>query len=67
MCNGSGYEGVTATFVPHADHGDSECPGLLFGVVDGDTAYIGCNDCDAVVRTMPADEVPWALRVPRPR
>jgi hypothetical protein len=27
-CHGSGYEGVTATWVPHCDFGDPECPGF---------------------------------------
>ena len=49
-CNGSGHEGVTATWNPHSEFGDPECCGFLFGVTDGDQGYIGCNDCDAVVR-----------------
>jgi hypothetical protein len=31
---------MIATWIPHDDFGDSECPGLLFGVVRGDEGVI---------------------------
>jgi len=61
VCTGSGYEGVIATFIPHADFGEPECPGLLFGTQTTDQAYIGCTDCDAVVRTVQASELQATL------
>ena len=50
-----------AILVPHADHGDPECPGLLLPEVRGDTAFLRCNDCGAVVRTVPAAEADQAM------
>ena len=61
VCNGSGYEGVTATWAPHCDFGDPECAGFLYGIVRGEQGYIECNDCDAVIRTMPAAALRVAL------
>lgn len=60
-CNGSGYEGVTAMFIPHSDFGEPECCGLLFGIVEGELGLVGCNDCDAVVRVVPAVELQATL------
>src|SRR5262249_23665092 len=61
VCHGSGYEGVWATFVPHAGFGDPEGPGFLFGWIHGGRAYIGCSCCDAVIRTLPAAELQAVL------
>lgn len=61
VCNGSGWEGVTATFIPHADFGDAECCGCLQGVVTGNRADIECNDCGVVVRSVPANELTRTL------
>jgi hypothetical protein len=60
-CNGSGYEGVTATFIPHSDFGDAECCGLLFGIIEDEHGLIGCNDCDAIVQIVPANELQSTL------
>ena len=57
MCHGSGYEGVTATWLPHSEFGDPHCPGFLAGVIRGDRVYIECNDCDDVIRTLPAADL----------
>jgi hypothetical protein len=54
--------GVTATFLPHSDFGDPECCGCLFGITQGgQEGFIGCNECDAVVRVVPANELQAAL------
>ena len=60
-CNGSGYEGVTATWLPHQNFGDPDCSGFLFGITSDDMGYIGCNDCDGVVRVLPASKLQGAL------
>jgi hypothetical protein len=60
-CNGSGYEGVTATFIPHMDFGDPECCGMLYGVTVGERGLIGCNECHAIVREVLADELQGTL------
>jgi hypothetical protein len=52
---------MIATWVPHSDFGDPECPGFLFGVVRGDQGSIECNDCDAMIRTVPADQLRQTL------
>jgi hypothetical protein len=53
--------------LPHSEHGEPHCPGLLFPVPhNGGMAAFECNKCGAVVRTVPLAEVPatiHALRV----
>jgi hypothetical protein len=61
VCNGSGFEGVIGTTLPHSDFGDPDCCGCLNGVMRGDEADIVCNECDAVVRTVPAAELQQTL------
>jgi hypothetical protein len=61
ICHGSGYEGMIATWIPHCDHGDPECPGFLYGLVRDGQGFVECNDCDAVVRTVPAAELRQTL------
>ena len=39
-CNGSGYEAATATWLPHANFGDENCPGFLYGIADSHRGYI---------------------------
>ena len=57
VCNGSGYEGITATWLPHCDFGDPECCGFLAGITRGTEADIGCNECDVILATVPAAEL----------
>jgi ribosomal protein L40E len=47
--------------VPHSDHGDKECCGCLMTVERGDETDIVCNECSAVVRTVPTAEVVQTL------
>jgi len=61
ICNGSGFEGVIGTWIPHADFGDPSCPGFLIGLASGDTGHIECNDCDAVVQVLPAADLQKTL------
>ena len=60
VCNGSGIEPLVTT-LPHADFGDPDCCGCLYGVIHGSRAEILCNECGAVVRTLPAAELQQAL------
>jgi hypothetical protein len=61
VCHGSGWEGMIATWVPHQDSGDPDCGGFLYGLVRDGQGYIECNDCDAVVRTVPAAQLRQTL------
>jgi hypothetical protein len=54
VCYGSGIEGGTATIIPHANFGDPGCCGCLTGVAGDEAAYIVCNECGVVVRTVPS-------------
>jgi hypothetical protein len=45
---------VVGTMLPHESFGAADCCGCLNGIVRGDVAEITCNECDAVVRTVPA-------------
>jgi hypothetical protein len=52
---------VIGTAISHSDFGNPECCGCLNGIVRGDVAEIVCNECAAVVRTVPAEELQRAL------
>jgi ribosomal protein S27E len=54
-------EGVTATTLPQSDFGNPDCCGCLNGVITGGRAEIVCNECGAVLRTVPASELQTAL------
>ena len=43
--------------LPHSDFGDEECCGLFFSVERGDQADITCNECEFILKTVPASEV----------
>ena len=43
--------------IPHADFGDRECCACLFGIVRGDQAEIRCNECAALIRTVPVSDL----------
>lgn len=45
---------VQGSTIPHSDFGDAECCGCLNGVIRGELADIICNECEAIVRTVPA-------------
>jgi ribosomal protein L40E len=47
--------------VPHSDVGDPECCGCLMAVEHGDETDIVCNECAALVRTVPTAEAVQAL------
>ena len=59
-CNGSGY-GPVGTMLPHADFGDPDCCGCLNGVIRGHQADIVCNECAAVIRTVPVADLQRTL------
>lgn len=61
VCNGSGIEGVGGTVLPHVDFGAPDCWGCLNAVLRGDQADIACNECGAVVRTVPVGAVQQTL------
>ena len=46
--------------VPHEVTG-ADCCGCLIAKVDGDHATIPCNECGAVIRTVPVDDAEAAL------
>lgn len=50
-------EEIIGTTLPHSDFGDPDCCGCLCGIVRGDQADIKCNECDVVVRTVPAADL----------
>ena len=46
--------------LPHLDFGDPECCGTIWAITrngDPDTADLICNECSAVVRTVPTVDV----------
>jgi ribosomal protein S27E len=43
--------------LPHSDFGDPECCGLLLPFERGDFADIICNECGAIVRTVPTADL----------
>src|SRR5713226_120464 len=50
--------------VPHADVGDEDCCGCLYPVERGDLADLFCNECGALIQTVPIAEVePTLLRM----
>jgi len=49
------------TTLPHSDFGDPECCGCLIAVVRDDLAVIECNECGAVVGTVPTTELQHTL------
>jgi hypothetical protein len=54
VCYGFGFEGIVPTWLPHCDFGDPDCAGFLVGTLNGNDADIGCNDCEAILKTVPA-------------
>ena len=54
-------ENIVGTTLPHSDFGDPDCCGCLNGIVHGDHADIVCNECGAVVRTVPAGDLERTL------
>jgi len=63
LCRGSGIEGgVIGTALPHAEFGDPDCCGCLKGILrKNQQAAIVCNECGAVVRTVPSAELQKTL------
>jgi hypothetical protein len=52
-----GNERVIETVLPHSAFGDPECCGCLCGIIENDQAEIFCNECEEVIRTVPASEL----------
>jgi hypothetical protein len=52
---------IIGTVIPHSDFGNPDCCGCLNGIVEGETAKIECNECGAVVRTVPASDLQRTL------
>lgn len=52
---------VIGSTLPHAAVGARDCNGYLYGIEQGQWADIVCNGCDAVIRTVPAAELPQVL------
>jgi hypothetical protein len=50
--------------VPLSDVGDEDCCGCLYPVERGDQADLICNECGALIQTVPRSEVePTLLRM----
>jgi hypothetical protein len=47
--------------VPHSDVGDEDCCGCLYPVERGDVADLVCNECGALIQTVPLFEVEQTL------
>ena len=47
--------------VPHADHGDPHCSGLIMASACGDQMELLCNECGTVIDTVPASEAQSTL------
>jgi hypothetical protein len=52
---------IVGTTLPHSSFGDPDCCGCLNGLVRGDQADIICNECESVVRTVPASSLEQTL------
>ncbi len=46
--------------IPHESLG-ADCCGCIFPLLRGDEADLMCNECEAVIRTVPAAEIDQAL------
>ena len=47
-------EQIVGTALPHSSFGAPDCCGCLNGIIRGDRADIVCNECEALVQTVPA-------------
>lgn len=54
-------EQVVGTTLPHSSFGDPDCCGCLNGVVRGDQAHLVCNECGALIRTVPVSDLRHTL------
>ena len=48
---------IVGTALPHSSFGDPDCCGCLNGSIEGDRADTICNECSAVVLSVPAAEL----------
>ena len=48
---------IIGTMLPHSSFGDPGCCGCLNGVIRGESADIVCNECGAILKTIPADQL----------
>jgi hypothetical protein len=49
------------TIIPHWFFGNPDCCGCLDGIIRGDEAEIMCNECGALVRTVPTADLERTL------
>ena len=57
-----GREDIIGTTLPHADFGDPECCGCLNGIIfSAERADITCNECNAVVQSVPLKDLQRTL------
>ena len=54
-------ERYVGTTLPHSDFGDPDCCGCLNGIVRGEQAAIVCNECGALIRTVPTADLQQTL------
>jgi hypothetical protein len=48
------------TIVPHGSLG-ADCCGCIVPLIRGDEADLACNECNALIRTVPASEAEQVL------
>ena len=60
-CEGMDDEEVIGTVFAHSDFGAPECCGCLNGVIRGYNADIACNECGAVIKTVPFERLRQTL------
>ena len=50
-------ENIVEPTLPHSEFGDPDCCGCLIGVIRGEEANIACNECLAVIRSVPTGDL----------
>jgi hypothetical protein len=56
-----GLKEAIETTLPYSAFGDWDCCGCLNGIICGEQATIVCNECDAVIRTVPTADLEQTL------
>jgi hypothetical protein len=52
---------IIQTTIPHSAFGDPDCCGCLNGITQGSQAVIVCNECNKIVRFVPAADLERTL------
>jgi len=57
---------IIGTVIQHSDFGDPDCCGCFCAVVYGDVAYLTCNECGSVIRTISVSQLRQTLDAMEP-